>query len=89
MSHQVSVDVLLGLQVGHAFRYILTHLQQLDHSRVLLQSFSEIRQQAAVGQKLSHDVNRSLCGAHTIQLDQVFMMEFPGMSQSRREGSYT
>lgn len=86
MSHQVSVDVLLGLQVGHAFRDVLTHLQQLDHSRVLLQSFSEVRQQAAVGQKLSHDVNWSLCGAHAVQLDQVFMMELPGLSQSRRKG---
>lgn len=36
VSHQVSVDVLLGLQVGHAFRDVLTHLQQLDRSRVLL-----------------------------------------------------
>lgn len=66
VSHQVSVDVLLGLQVGHAFRDVLAHLQQLDHSRVLLQSFSEVRQQAAVGQKLGHDVNGSLCGAHTV-----------------------
>ena len=81
MSHQVSVDVLLGLQVGHAFSDVLAHLQQLDRSRVLLQPFPEVRQQAAVGEKFGHDVNRSLFGAHPVQLDQVFMVELPGLSQ--------
>lgn len=83
VSHQVSVDVLLGLQVGHALRDVLAHLQQLDHRRVLLQPFPEVRQQAAVGEELGHDVNRSLFGAHPVQLDQVFMVELPGLSQKK------
>lgn len=83
MSHQVSVDVLLRLKIGHALRDVFTHLQQLHRRWVLPQALSEVRQQAAVGQKLSDDVNGSLFGANAVQLHQVLMAQLPGLKKRR------
>lgn len=79
------MDVLLRLQIGHALRDVLTHLQQLHRRWVLPQSLSEVRQQAAVGQKLSDDVNGSLFGADAVQLDQVLMAQLPGLKKRGRK----
>lgn len=83
--YQVSVDILLGLQIGHALRHILTHLQELDGGGVLLQPLPEVRQQTAIGEELGHNVNGPLFGADTIQLNQVLMTQLPGLSERRRE----
>lgn len=82
VSHQISVDVLVGLQVGHALRDVFAHLQQLDGRRVLLQSLSQVRQQAAVGKELGHNVNGPLFGANAVQLHQVLMSKIPGLERS-------
>lgn len=79
------MDVLLGLEIGHALRDVFTHLQELDRCRVLRQAFPQVRQQAAVGKELSHYVNGFLLGAHAVQLDQVFMAKLPGLSKRRRK----
>ena len=85
VSHQVSVDVLLRLQVGHAFRDVFTHLEELDRGRVLLQALPEVRQQAAIGKELGHYINGPLFGAHAVQLDQVLVAKLPGLSKKETE----
>lgn len=77
------MDVLLRLKIGHALRHVFTHLQQLHRRWVLPQALSEVRQQAAVGQKLSDDVNGSLFGADAVQLDQILMAQLPGLKKRR------
>lgn len=71
------MDVLFGLEVGHALRDVFAHLQQLDGSWVLLQSLLQVRQQTAIGEKLGHDINGSLFGANTVQLHQVLVLKIP------------
>lgn len=85
VSHQVSVDVLLWLEIGHALRDIFAHLQELDSRWVLLQALPEVRQEAAVWQEFSHYVNGPLCGADAVQLDQVLMAKLPGFTKRRSE----
>lgn len=79
------MDVLFRFEIGHAFRDVFAHLQELDGCRVLLQALPEVRQQAAIGKELSHYVNGSLFGAHAIQLDQVLMAKLPGLSKKGRK----
>ena len=76
-SHQIPVEVLAGLQVGHALGHVLAHLQQLDVGGVLLQALLQVGEQAAVGEELRHDVDGPLLGAHAVQLHQVLMAELP------------
>lgn len=84
-SHQISVDVLVGLQIGHALRDVFAHLQQLDGGWVLLQSLSQVCQQAAVGKELGHNINGPLFGANAVQLHQVLVAKIPGVEKSRVE----
>lgn len=81
ISYQVSVDVLLSLQVGHALCDVLTHFQELDRGHVLLQAFPQVAEQAAVGEELCDNVDGPLFGAHAIQLNQV--LELPGSREKR------
>lgn len=85
VSHQISVDVLVGLEVGHALRDVFAHLQQLDGRRVLLQSLSQVCQQTAVGKELSHNINGPLFGAHAVQLHQVLMAKIPGVEKRQNQ----
>lgn len=85
LSHQVSVNVLLRLKIGHAFRDIFAHLQELDSVWVLLQALPEVREQATIGKELCHYVDGSLFGTHAVQLDQILMAKLPGLNKRRRK----
>lgn len=44
---------------------------------MLLQALPEVGEQAAIGKELSHDINGTLFGADSIQLDQVLVAKLP------------
>lgn len=78
-SHQIPVDVLLGLQVGHSLGDVFAHLQELYGGGVLPEALPEVGEQAAIGEELSHNVDAALLGAHAIQLHQVLVVEHPSL----------
>lgn len=55
---------------------------------MLLQALLEVCEQAAICKVLSHYINRLLFGAHTIELDQVFMAKLPYLSKKEKEVKY-
>ena len=71
---QVSVDVVLTLEIGHPRRHLGAHVDQLLelHSPTLA---LEILQQAAVLHELSDDEDGLFVGADSVQLDQFGMAE--------------
>lgn len=74
VSHQVSVDEAVLLQVLHALADVLTHEEQLDVAQSSAVLSQEV-QQAAVLHELCHDADGTLRDTHAVQLDQLWVAE--------------
>jgi hypothetical protein len=71
---QITVNVILRLQVSHTGRNLRAHVDQVRELQDLLVVL-EVLQHRAVGHELGDDVDRLLGGAHGVQLDQVLVTE--------------
>lgn len=76
-SYQVSVDDTRLFQVGHALTHVQAHAQQgLGSKEPPLAA--QVIWQAAVFHELKHQADGGLLQAHSIELDQLGVREFPG-----------
>lgn len=76
-SYQISVDEAVGLQVLHALTDVQADTQQGPQAEAAPPLPEEV-EQAAVLHELCDDVNGLLLAAHSIQLHQLRVGQFPG-----------
>ena len=70
------MDEVGALQVGHALAGIQAHPQKRVR-RQMPPGGSEVVRQAAVLHELKHQTYRRVLGAHTVQLDELWVGQLP------------
>lgn len=89
--HQISVDEAVGLQVLHPLADIQADTQQGPQAEAALPLPEEV-EQTAVLHELGDDVDGLLMAAHSVQLHQFGVRQFPGQNTiygvAKRGGSF-